>query len=56
MTFREDSRLLEYTRRDGDNAVTGLPALGPCQRSFSTIAQYRRSIERFCASVAPTVP
>jgi hypothetical protein len=56
MTFREDSRLLEYTRRDGDNAVTDYLLWDPVQRSFSTIAQYRRSIERFCASVAPTAP
>ncbi len=56
MTFREDSRLLEYTRREGENAVTDYLLWDTTQHSFSTIAQYRRSIERFCASAAPTAP
>lgn len=56
IAFRDDSRLLEYTHREGENAVTDYLLWDTTQRSFMTIAQYRRSLERFCASATSTVP
>ena len=53
MVFRDDSRLLEYTRREGDSVVTDYLLWDPGQHAFSALAQYRRSLERFCAAAAP---
>ena len=50
IAFRDDSRLLEYTRREGETAVTDYLLWDPAQRTFSVIAQYRRSLARFCAT------
>jgi hypothetical protein len=50
ITFRVDSRLLEYTRREGEDVVTEYLLWDPAQMSFSVIAQYRRSLSRFCAA------
>ncbi|HZF26107.1 MAG TPA: hypothetical protein VEZ88_07575 [Steroidobacteraceae bacterium] len=54
IAFRDDSRLLEYTRREGESAVTDYLLWDTGQRSFSVIAQYRRSLARFCAAPAAT--
>ena len=54
ITFRGDSRLLEYTRREGESAVTDYLLWDTAQRNFSVIAQYRRSLTRFCASTPAT--
>jgi hypothetical protein len=46
----DDSRLLEHTRRDGATVITDYLLWDTAQRSFTTLAQYRRSLERFCGS------
>ncbi len=51
--WREDSRLLEVTRRDAESRdavtiVTDYLLWNPARRSFSTLAQYRRNLDRFC--------
>ena len=53
MVFRDDSRLLEYTRREGESVVTDYLIWDPAQHAFSALAQYRRSLERFCAAATP---
>lgn len=56
LVFRDDSRLLEYTHREGDGVVTDYLLWDATQRRFSTLAQYRRSLDRFCARVPPAAP
>ena len=53
MVFRDDSRMLEYTRREGESVVTDYLLWDPAQHTFSALAQYRRSLERFCAAATP---
>jgi hypothetical protein len=52
LDFREDSRLLEYTHQDGDTVVTDYLLWEGERRAFRAIAQYRRSVERFCSDSA----
>ncbi len=49
LDFREDSRLLEFTRREAEVVVTDYLLWDAEQRTFAPLAQYRRSLERFCA-------
>lgn len=50
-SWRDDSRLLELTRRDGQTMiVTDYLLWDPARRSFSTLAQYRRNLDRFCGT------
>ncbi|MGH8310978.1 MAG: hypothetical protein ACRETX_14430, partial [Steroidobacteraceae bacterium] len=53
LDFREDSRLLEFTRREAEIVVTDYLLWDTKQRSFAPLAQYRRSLERFCAGATP---
>lgn len=53
LEFRDDSRLLELTRRDGEFAITESLLWDADKRGFMPLAQYRRSLERFCAGAAP---
>ncbi len=53
LDFREDSRLLEFTRRDAEAVVTDYLLWDPEQRKLAPLAQYRRSLERFCAGTTP---
>jgi hypothetical protein len=48
LDFRDDSRLLEFTRREAEFAVTEYLLWDTEQRRFAPLAQYRRSLERFC--------
>jgi hypothetical protein len=48
LVFRDDSRLLEHTHREGGLVITDYLLWDVGQRSFTTLAQYRRSVERFC--------
>lgn len=50
LSWREDSRLLELTRRDAESIVTDYLLWDATRRSFSTLAQYRRNAERFCGA------
>jgi hypothetical protein len=50
LVFRDDSRLLEHTHRDGTAVITDYLLWDVAQRSFTQLAQYRRSVERFCGS------
>ena len=50
LAFREDSRLLEFTRRQGDAVVTDYLLWDGERGSFSPLAQYRRSAARFCGA------
>lgn len=50
LAFREDSRLLEFTRRDDESVVTDYLLWDVGRRSFAPLAQYRRNLERFCAA------
>ena len=52
LDFREDSRLLEFTRRDADFVVTEFLLRDTEQRRLAPLAQYRRSVERFCHASA----
>jgi hypothetical protein len=48
--YRDDSRLLEFTRRDEESVVTDYLLWDAVRRDFTLLAQYRRNVERFCAS------
>lgn len=48
--YRDDSRLLEFTRREDGSVVTDYLLWDGTRRSFTLLAQYRRSLERFCGS------
>jgi hypothetical protein len=48
LDFREDSRLLEFTRLETEAVVTDYLLWDTEQRKFTPVAQYRRSLERFC--------
>lgn len=48
LEFRDDSRLMEYTRRDGDSVVTDYLLWDVERRDFSVLVQYRRSLEHYC--------
>lgn len=48
LDFRDDSRLLEVTRRDAEFVVTDYLLWDGEQRRFAPLTQYRRSLERFC--------
>ena len=48
LDFRDDSRLLEFTRRDAEFVVTDYLLWDTEQRRLAPLAQYRRSLERFC--------
>jgi hypothetical protein len=50
LDFREDSRLLEFTRREAESVVTDYLLWDTEQRRLAPLAQYRRSLERFCNS------
>ncbi len=50
LSWREDSRLLELTRRDAETIVTDYLLWDAARRSFSTLAQYRRNPDRFCGT------
>jgi hypothetical protein len=52
LDFREDSRLLEFTRRDAEFAVTDYLLWDTEQLKLAPLAQYRRSLERFCEDAA----
>jgi hypothetical protein len=52
LSFREDSRLLEYTRRDGEAAVTDYLLWDVERAAFTALAQYRRNLARFCGAAA----
>lgn len=53
LEFRDDSRLLELTRREAEFVVTDSLLWDVDVRSFTPLAQYRRSLERFCAGATP---
>jgi len=53
LEFRHDSRLLEFTRREAEFVITDSLLWDVDARSFTPLAQYRRSLERFCAGAAP---
>ncbi|HSD73268.1 MAG TPA: hypothetical protein VLB75_00775 [Steroidobacteraceae bacterium] len=48
LDFREDSRLLEFTRLEAEAVVTDYLLWDGEQRKLAPLAQYRRSLERFC--------
>ena len=48
LAFREDSRLLELTRPQGETVVTDYLLWDIERRAFNPLAQYRRSTARFC--------
>jgi hypothetical protein len=48
LSWREDSRLIELTRRDAGSVVTDYLLWDATRRNFSTLAQYRRNAARFC--------
>ncbi|HEU4529778.1 MAG TPA: hypothetical protein VFR59_01285, partial [Steroidobacteraceae bacterium] len=50
LAFREDSRLLEFTRGQGEAVVTDYLLWDLERGSFSPLAQYRRSAARFCGT------
>lgn len=50
LAFREDSRLLEFTRAQGEAVVTDYLLWDLERGSFSPLAQYRRSAARFCGT------
>lgn len=50
--YRDDSRLLEFTHRDGESVVTDYLLWDGTRRNFTLLAQYRRNLERFCAAPA----
>jgi hypothetical protein len=52
LDFREDSRLLEFTRREAELAVTDYLLWDTEQLTLAPLAQYRRSLERFCNGAA----
>jgi hypothetical protein len=52
LDFREDSRLLEFTRREAESVVTDYLLWDTEQRRLAPLAQYRRSLERFCSGEA----
>jgi hypothetical protein len=52
LDFRDDSRLLEFTRRDAEFVVTDYLLWDTEQRKLAPLAQYRRSLERFCNGVS----
>ena len=53
LEYRDDSRLLELTRHEGEFVITDSLLWDADKRSFTALAQYRRSLERFCAGTAP---
>jgi hypothetical protein len=53
LEFRDDSRLLEFTRREAEFVITDSLLWDVDARSFTPLAQYRRSLERFCAGATP---
>lgn len=53
LDFRDDSRLLEFTRREAEAVVTDYLLWDPEQRKLAPLAQYRRSLERFCVGATP---
>jgi hypothetical protein len=53
LEFRDDSRLLEFTRREGEFVSTDSLLWDVDKRVFTSLAQYRRSLERFCAGAEP---
>jgi hypothetical protein len=53
LEFRDDSRLLEWTRREGEFVITDSLLWDVDKRVFTPLAQYRRSLERFCAGTTP---
>jgi hypothetical protein len=52
LDFREDSRLLEFTRREADFAVTEYLLWDTEHHRLAPLAQYRSSLERFCSAAA----
>ena len=48
LDFRDNSRLLEFTRREAEVVVTDYLLWDTEQRKLAPLAQYRRSLERFC--------
>ncbi len=53
LEFRDDSRLLEFTRREAEFVITDSLLWDVDARSFTPLAQYRRNLERFCAGATP---
>ncbi len=53
LDFRDDSRLLEFTRREAEVVVTDYLLWDTEQQRLAPLAQYRRSLERFCAGATP---
>ncbi len=53
LDFRDDSRLLEFTHREAVDVVTDYLLWDAEQGRFAPLAQYRRSLERFCAGATP---
>jgi hypothetical protein len=52
LDFREDSRLLEFSRREAEFAVTDYLLWDTEELTLAPLAQYRRSLERFCNGAA----
>lgn len=48
--YRDDSRLLEVTRREAGSIATDYLLWDAARRSFTSLAQYRRNPERFCGT------
>ena len=53
LEFRDDSRLIEFTRREAEFVITDSLLWDVDKRAFTPLAQYRRSLERFCAGTTP---
>ena len=48
LSWRDDSRLLEFTHHDDETIVTDYLLWDAERHTFTTLAQYRRNLERFC--------
>jgi hypothetical protein len=53
LAFREDSRLLEFTRLQGESVVTDYLLWDAERGALNPLAQYRRSAARFCGDKTP---
>lgn len=53
LEFRDDSRLVEYTRREADSVVTDYLLWDIERRDFTILVQHRRSLDRYCLDPPP---
>jgi hypothetical protein len=53
LDFREDSRLIEFSRQEAEAVVTDYLLWDTEQRKLAPLTQYRRSLARFCDGAAP---